>query len=150
MRLLALAIALLAGCAGRIDSTVLSEDLWPVVPLWEREAARRFKDAHLIFCHGWDWGAWGMRPTPPAPAMNVAQVAWLMSEVEKGRTVVLIVCNPQGRTLHGPPNVLYAKSDVWQVPDSDVAFWENMWRELKKGPGTGSIWEFERARPPAT
>jgi hypothetical protein len=147
---LLLLLALIAGCAAppRIDVTVLSEDLRDSVPAWTREVRRRFPDARIIFCHGADFmGSWMIAPSGNAPWMITEQVAWLAAEIEDGRPVVLICCNNEGRTLHGPPNILYAKAKVWQRPDSTLTWDQNMWREVKYGDGVGSIFEFVRAEP---
>jgi hypothetical protein len=144
-----LLLLLLAGCASnrRIDVTVLSEDLRSAVPAWTREVKRRFTDARVVFCHGADIFDLYLAPSGNAPWMRAEQAAWILAEVEEGRPVVFVTCNNNGRVLHGPPNVFYSRAKVWQVPDADLPWDRNVWREAKYGAGCGSIWEFVRAEP---
>src|SRR4051812_34627477 len=97
-RTLVVLALLLAGCAAAPappreavagatlpSSVVLSADAAYCLPLWRREAERRFPNAFILICHGRDdRGRWVMTPDG-LPPMPVESVAALLHQLIPGR-----------------------------------------------------------------
>lgn len=85
---------------------------------WQVEVARRFPDSVMVIAHGGDavQGQWAIYPT-------LSQGVLIETEIRReqaahpGRTLVILSCNPSHDVLHGFPNVYYAGSSVWLIPD---------------------------------
>lgn len=99
---------------------VLDPALEPFAEMWRLEASRRFTNACVLLAHGGDFvaGNWiiGAGYAPHAHVTPVQDVVRYYQRVHPTRTIVLVSCNP-GDIKLGIPNVYYARSNVWLVPD---------------------------------
>jgi hypothetical protein len=94
-------------------------------PAWERELGRRFHNSVAILCHGGNvvQGEWLVQNDPDGGYAHTVCTVQQMIVAEQreypGRTVILLCCNPDHEVLHGYPNVYYAPSSVWCIPDRE-------------------------------
>lgn len=128
--LLLLFVAFLAGCASKIDHVVYTANAGSSPMLWEQEVVKRYPDAVVVFCHGFEEpelpllesiardGVWRALPDSGQPVPVESIVAQVRQKFP-ARKIVLLICNPQGERLPaGCTNVAYALRNVWTVPDS--------------------------------
>lgn len=103
---------------------VLDPALFQYANAWQTEIGRRFHGSVAVFAHGGQFveGQW-IVGTERIYGGHVEPMEDVIARVEKlfpGRTVVMLACNPDHVTIHGHPNVWYAKSNVWCLPDRSV------------------------------
>lgn len=105
---------------------------------WKAEVARRFPDAVIVFCHGYDKNrVWTAHPLNDTPERPVAELALELRNSFPDRPIVLITCNPGHHAL-GIRGVYHAVDTVWMMPDKNQAI------PLPFLPpeGVGNIFEF--------
>lgn len=98
---------------------------------WLKEAQKRWKDPVVFVCHGGYRSfittdsngkdeltfVWVISPDRPRMPMPVSVVAQLLHNMYPKQDVVLITCNEKQQDIF-VPRVWYARTDVWQVPDT--------------------------------
>ena len=109
-----------------------SAELSKGAPYWYLEAKKRFTSPVIFQCHGdSSLGVWYLFPDPPRPIVPVESVASLLSQAFPRRTIVLVVCNSAGQTLH-LRNVYYPKGITRATPNS----------YLSKSYDNNTIWDY--------
>jgi hypothetical protein len=122
-----------------------SADLESGAAFWMPSLKERFgKDVVVVSCHGNSRGKdlW-LFPDPPLYPMHAETVAQLLKQRYGDRPIVLLSCNPDGRTVR-VRGVWYAKKTVSAWPYLGLPGWVNRADELVEGDaGEGPL-------PPAT
>jgi hypothetical protein len=120
---------------------------------WQAEIGRRFHNSEMVLAHGGQFveGQW-IVGTERMYGGHVETMEDVIARAEKcgpGRTIVILCCNPDHVVLHGHPNVWYAKSSVWCVPDRNYdprknSFYRSHLKfsnvEIKGGEKVGAEW----------
>lgn len=85
--------------------------------MWKIETDRRFPNAILVMCHGYDAnGVWTLHPQDGSEDRPVVNLARELHEEFPLRPIVFVVCNPGHRRLF-VPRVYHALDSVFLVPD---------------------------------
>lgn len=98
---------------------VFDHSLDQFVPMWQKEVGRRFSNAVVVLCHGGDFvrGEWIVDSQPGSG--HIEKVDDVLQRIKiqyPGRQIVLLACNT-GHLKPATPDVYYAASSVWCVPD---------------------------------
>ena len=130
--IVSLAVTRLTGCAAvpivsessysdmwpGADATTLSFDLFPATRKWMPQIREQYPNALVVAVHGetdpvsGDWMAYPSLAPPVPVSMLVDRLRLNYPD----RMIVLLTCNPDGKTLD-KKNVVYAKDNVWSIPD---------------------------------
>ncbi len=144
-----IAFILLAGCATtkvqqvpptpQVSSICLDHNQTENVRKWGVEACKRLRDPVVVFCHGQGSLVWMCYPEQ-GPPLPVEAVARILHALYPTRDVLLITCNPFGKSLD-VPRVWYAQTIVWCEPGTR---WR--WSEGRMLYGAGQIWDFKTGK----
>lgn len=100
---------------------VYSETLRQYAPKWETEVYRRYPNSVLVLAHGNDMdGSWWCEYPDDDNRRLVSELIDQIRIQYPLRRIVLMICNPGGYKLD-IPNISYALSNVWVIPDRELA-----------------------------
>lgn len=151
--LLGVTVALGAGTLEpqkEIRIVLAAEYFNPSAFYWEKEVARRYDDAIILFTHGGpgEDGKWYAYTDLEGRVLMTHLVSRVRLQ-NPGKRIVVVACNKGGlRDLDHIPNVTYALDVVWMFPDRNSATDLDEWAK-KRGSDTavGSIFEFVETDP---
>jgi hypothetical protein len=98
---------------------VLDPTLNSIAPTWQHEIARRFPNAVGVFVHGNNYVEDEWIASTALHATPEVKLARKYKRLFPGRTIVILSCNP-GHLKLGEPDVYYAMSNIWLIPDREL------------------------------
>ena len=108
---------------------------------WNTLIEEIYPRAVVVSAHGFDFFDHWYLISTEGHLMAIESVLFTLRAEHPNRRIVVIACNPGGYVIDCP-NVPYAMTNVWIIPDVVVGPIEAIARELELGDAVGAMDEF--------